>query len=101
MKIKKGDKVIVLKGRSRGKTGEVLRVLPQKNIAFVQGINIVKRAMKPTQMSPGGITEKEASIHLSNLALVDPETDKPTRVGYVVTEDGEKKRLAKRSGITV
>ncbi len=101
MKIRKGDRVVVLKGRSRGKTGEVLRVVPRKNVAFVQGVNIVKRAMKPTQMSPGGITEKEAPIHVSNLALIDPESDKPTRVGFVVGEDGEKRRQAKRSGVMI
>lgn len=99
MKIRKGDKVVVLKGRNRGKTGEVLRVLPQKNVAFVQGVHVVKRAMKPTQTSPGGITEKEASIHISNLALIDPESDKPTRVGFVVDENGQKRRQAKRSGV--
>lgn len=101
MKIRKGDRVVVLKGRNRGKTGEVLRVVPAKNVAFVQGINIVKRAMKPTQMSAGGIQEKEASVHVSNLALIDPESDKPTRVGYVTGEDGQKKRLAKRSGVVL
>lgn len=99
MKIKKGDKVVVLKGRDKGKVGEIFRVVPKKDIAFVRGINMVKRAMKPTQVSPGGITEKEASVHVSNLALVDPETDKPTRVRIVLTDEGVKKRQSKRSGV--
>jgi large subunit ribosomal protein L24 len=96
-KIKKGDKVIVLTGRDKGKTGDVLSVNPSENRAVVQGVNLVKRHQRATQTSEGGIFTKEASIHLSNIALVDPKEDKATRVGFVV-KDGEKKRVAKRSG---
>ncbi|MCF4098670.1 50S ribosomal protein L24 [Maritalea mediterranea] len=96
-KIKKGDKVIVLTGRDKGKTGEVLRVAPAENRAVVQGVNLVKRHQRASQTSEGGILNKEAPIHLSNIALVDPKENKPTRVGFVV-KDGEKKRVAKRSG---
>ncbi|MFH5924899.1 50S ribosomal protein L24 [Roseomonas xinghualingensis] len=97
-KIRKGDRVQVLTGKDKGKRGEVLRVLPEESRAFVQGINMVKRHAKPQGMNqPGGIQEKEASIDLSNLALIDPKTDKPTRVGFRV--DGDKKvRVAKASG---
>ncbi len=97
-KIKKGDKVIVRTGRDKGKTGEVLRVLRADNRALVQGVNMVKRHTRPTQTQAGGIVEKEATIHLSNLAHVDPEDDKPTRVGFKVLKDGKKVRFAKRSG---
>jgi len=97
-KIRKGDRVQVLTGKDKGKRGEVLRVLPEESRAFVQGINMVKRHAKPQGMNqPGGIQEKEASIDLSNLALIDPKTDKPTRVGFRM--DGDKKvRVAKASG---
>jgi len=97
-KIRKGDRVQVLSGKDKGKRGEVLRVLPEESRAFVQGINMVKRHAKPQGMNqPGGIQEKEASIDLSNLALIDPKTDKPTRVGFRM--DGDKKvRVAKASG---
>ncbi|WP_424980997.1 50S ribosomal protein L24 [Maritalea sp. S77] len=96
-KIKKGDKVIVLTGRDKGKTGEVLRIAPAENRAVVQGVNLVKRHQRASQTSEGGILNKEAPIHLSNIALVDPKENKATRVGFVV-KDGEKKRVAKRSG---
>ncbi|MBL4614979.1 MAG: 50S ribosomal protein L24 [Magnetovibrio sp.] len=96
-KIKKGDKVVVLTGRSKGKTGEVMSVNPDENRAFVQGVNMVKRHTRPTQMSEGGIVEKEAPIHLSNIAHLDPKDDKPTRVGFKDV-DGRKVRYAKRSG---
>jgi len=96
-KIKKGDKVIVLTGRSKGVTGEVLKVMPTENLAVVQGANMVKRHTRPTQSSEGGIIEKEATIHLSNIAHVDPKDDKPTRVGFKEI-DGRKVRYAKRSG---
>lgn len=98
LKIRKGDRVIVLTGRSKGKTGEVLQVFPKRERLIVQGVNMAKRHTRPTQSSPGGIIEKEATIHVSNLAHVDPKTDKATRVGYRVLEDGRKVRFAKQSG---
>ena len=97
-KIRKGDKVIVLSGRDKGKTGEVVKLVSKEKRAFVQGINVVKRHTKPSQTNPGGIVDKELPIHLSNLAIVDPKDDKPTRVGFKKLEDGRKVRFAKRSG---
>ena len=97
-KIKKGDRVAVLSGRDRGKSGEVLKVWPQRERAIVQGINRVKRHQRPTQSSTGGIVGKEATVHLSNLAPLDPKDDKPTRVGFRLLADGRKVRYAKRSG---
>ena len=98
-KIKKGDKVQVLTGKDKGKRGEVLKVIPTENRAVVQGINMVTRHNKPRGMGqPGGIEQKEAAIQLSNLALIDPKSDKPTRVGFKVLEDGKKVRVAKASG---
>ncbi|RXK18676.1 50S ribosomal protein L24 [Macrococcus sp. DPC7161] len=98
MHIKKGDKVIVITGKDKGKTGTVIEALPKKDRVVVEGINIVKKHQKPTQMNPeGGITEIEAAIHVSNVMLVDPKTNKPTRVGVKV-EDGKKVRVAKKSG---
>ena len=96
-KIKKGDKVVVLTGKDKGKTGQVLQVLPTESRALVQGINLVRRHQKQTQTQEAGIVTKEASIHLSNIALADAKTGKPTRVGFVV-KDGVKSRVAKRSG---
>ena len=97
MKMKKGDQVVVLTGKDRGKRGEVLRMIPKKSRAIVQGVNVVKRHTRPSSTSGGGIMEKEASIHVSNLALIDPKTDRPTRVGYRFLDDGRKVRYAKRS----
>ena len=97
-KIKKGDKVVVTTGRDKGKSGEVTSVLCEKNRVLVQGVNLVKRHTKPTQGSQGGIVEKEASLHISNVAHVDPKTEKPTRVGYRQLDDGRKVRFAKGSG---
>ena len=97
-KIKKGDKVVVLTGRDRGKTGEVLTVMPKDDRAVVRGVNIVKRHQRQTASQEGGIISKEGSIHLSNLAVSDPSDGKPTRVGFRVLEDGRKVRFAKRSG---
>ena len=98
-KIKKGDRVQILTGRDKGKRGEVLAVNPTEARALVQGVNVVKRHRKPQGMNqPGGIQEKEAPIHLSNLALIDPKSDKPTRVGFKLLEDGKKVRVAKPSG---
>jgi large subunit ribosomal protein L24 len=98
LKIKKGDKVVVITGRDKGKTGEVKQVMPAENRVIVDGVNMVKRHTSPSAGNAGGIVEKEASIHISNIAYVDPKTDKPTRVGYKTLEDGRKVRYAKRSG---
>jgi large subunit ribosomal protein L24 len=98
LKFRKGDRVIITIGRDKGKSGEVLKVFPKENRAVVQGVNMVKRHQRPTAGSTGGIVEKEASIHLSNLAHVDPKDQKPTRVGFKFLEDGRKVRFAKRSG---
>jgi large subunit ribosomal protein L24 len=97
-KIKKGDKVVVHAGRDKGRTGEVVRVLPKEERALVRGINIVKRHQRQTANQEGGIISKELPIHLSNLAVADPKDGKPTRVGFKVLEDGRKVRFAKRSG---
>jgi large subunit ribosomal protein L24 len=98
-KIRRGDRVHVLAGRDKGRRGEVLRILPTDQRALVQGVNMVKRHTKPQGLNqPGGIVEKEAPIHLSNLALIDPKSDKPTRVGFTNLEDGKKVRVAKASG---
>jgi len=97
-KIKKGDRVVVTTGRDRGKQGEVLRVLRDEDRLIVQGVNMVKRHMRPSARQPGGIMEKEATIHISNVAHIDPESNRPTRVGYKFLDDGRKVRVAKRSG---
>ena len=97
-KIKKGDKVVVLTGRDNGRTGEVVRVMPKENRALVRGVNLVKRHQRQTMNQEGGIIQKEAPIHLSNLALADPKDGKPTRVGFKILDDGRKVRFAKRSG---
>lgn len=97
-KIRKGDRVIVTTGRSKGKIGDVLKVMPDEGRAIVQGVNVVKRHTRPTRTSAGGIVEKEASIHLSNLAHIDPQTRTATRVGFRELADGRKVRYAKRSG---
>ena len=97
-KIKKGDPVIVLSGRDKGKKGSVLKVDPKKRRAVVQGVNVVKRHTRPTATDQGGIKEKELSIHLSNLALEDPKTGEATRVGFKRLKDGTKVRIARRSG---
>ena len=98
MKIRKGDRVIVRTGRDRGKTGEVVRMIPKDMKAVVRGVNMVKRHQKQTQAQEGGIVSKEAPIHVSNLGLVDPKDGKATRVGYKTLNDGRKVRVAKRSG---
>ena len=97
-KIKKGDRVVVLTGRDKGKKGEVIRVIPDDDRAFVAGVNMVQRHTKPQGVNEGGIISKEAAIHLSNLAIADPKDGKPTRVGFKVLDDGRKVRVAKRSG---
>jgi large subunit ribosomal protein L24 len=98
LRIKKGDKVIVLTGRDKGKKGEVLKVLPSENRAVVQGVNIVKRHLKPTPADPGGIKSHESAIHVSNLAIADPKSGKATRVGIKTLENGRRVRFAKQSG---
>jgi large subunit ribosomal protein L24 len=97
-KIRKGDNVVVLTGRDKGKTGDILRVMRDDQRVIVQGVNIVKRHTAPSQNNPGGIDEKEASIHVSNVSLVDPDSGKPTKVGFKVLEDGRKVRVARGSG---
>jgi large subunit ribosomal protein L24 len=97
-KIKKGDKVVVICGRDKGRSGEVVQVLPQEGRAIVSGINVVKRHQRQSAKQEGGIISKEAAIHLSNLAAVDPKTGKPSRVGFKLLDDGRKVRVAKRSG---
>jgi large subunit ribosomal protein L24 len=97
-KIKKGDKVVILTGRDKGKTGEVVQVMPKEERALVRGVDLVKRHQRQTAGQEGGIISKEAPIHLSNLAYADPKDGKPTRVGFKVLDDGRKVRVAKRSG---
>ena len=97
-KIRKGDKVVVLSGRDKGRTGDVVKVMPKEDRAIVQGVNMVQRHQRQTAQEEGGIKSKEAPIHLSNLALADPKDGKPSRVGYKTLEDGKKVRVAKRSG---
>ena len=96
-KIRKGDSVVVLAGKDKGRTGEVIQVIPKESRALVQGINMVKRHQRQTQTQQSGIVNKEASIHLSNLAIADTD-GKPTRVGIQINKDGTKVRVAKRSG---
>jgi large subunit ribosomal protein L24 len=98
-KIRKGDRVEVISGAQKGKRGEVLRVLPKDSRAVVQGVAVAKRHLKPRGLGqPGGIEEREATIHLSNLMLIDPKTDKLSRIGFRVLQDGTKVRVARRSG---
>jgi len=97
-KIKKGDKVVVLAGKDKGRTGEVTQVKPKDGSAIVAGVNMVKRHQRQTANQEGGIISKEAPIDLSNLAIADPKDGKPTRVGFRILEDGRKVRFAKRSG---
>ncbi|MGB3391340.1 MAG: 50S ribosomal protein L24 [Pseudaminobacter sp.] len=97
-KIRKGDKVVVLAGKDKGRSGEVVRVMPKDDKAIVRGVNLIRRHQKQTQSQEGGIITKEAPIHLSNIALADPKDGKPTRVGFQVQKDGKKVRVAKRSG---
>ncbi len=97
-KIKKGDKVVVLAGKDKGKTGEVIEVRPTENRALVRGVNIVRHHQKQSAKSEGGIVAKEAALNLSNLAVADPKDGKPTRVGFKLLDDGRKVRFAKRSG---
>ena len=98
LKIKKGDNVVVISGRDKGKTGEVLRVYPAESRLIVQGIHIAHRHTRQRMGEPGGIVEKELTIHISNVAHIDPSSSKPTRIGYKTLEDGRKVRVARRSG---
>ena len=97
-KIRKGDQVIVTAGRDKGKRGEVRQMIPAESRAIVAGVNLVRRHTKQTAQTEGGIITKESTIHLSNLAILDPKTGKPTRVGFKILDDGRKVRVARRSG---
>ena len=96
-RIKKGDNVMVITGKDKGKTGEVLNVLPAQQKVVVRGVNIIKRHTKPSQTAPGGIVERENAIHLSNVALIDPTSNKATKIGFRTLEDGRKVRYSKSS----
>jgi len=103
-KIRKGDKVVVLAGRDKGRTGEVIAMRPDENRALVRGVNMVKRHQRQTAQQEGGIISKEAPVHLSNLAIADPKDGKPTRVGFKFVGEGDarkKVRIAKRSGVEI
>ena len=100
-KIRKGDKVIVLTGRDKGRSGEVIEVRTEEGRALVRGVNLVKRHQKQSAQQEGGIISKEAPVHLSNIALADPKDGKPTRVGFKIMSDGKKVRVAKRSGAEI
>lgn len=101
LKLKKGDKVIVITGKDKGKTGEITKVLVKESKVLVSGINMVKRHTKPTQENAGGIISKEMPIHISNVAFIDPKTSKATRLGFKMDKDGRKVRVAKKSGEVV
>ena len=98
LKIKKGDKVQVITGKNKGKVGNVIKVFPSENKLIVSGINLAKKHTKPTQTSEGGIVQKELPIHVSNVSHIDPKTNKITKVGYKILEDGKKVRFARKSG---
>ncbi|MGI8724895.1 MAG: 50S ribosomal protein L24 [Methyloceanibacter sp.] len=98
VKIRKGDHVVVITGKDKGKRGEVLKVLPADNRAIVKGVAMVRRHQKQTATQDGGIVSKEAAVNISNIAIEDPKDGKPTRVGYKFLKDGRKVRFAKRSG---
>jgi large subunit ribosomal protein L24 len=97
MKIKKGDNVVVISGRDKGKSGEVLRVLPADRRLIVRGVHVARRHTKPRMGDPGGIVDKELTIDVSNVAHIDPQSGKPTRIGYKTLGDGRKVRVARRS----
>jgi large subunit ribosomal protein L24 len=98
LKIKKGDTVVVISGREKGKRGEVLRVVPAESRVVVQGVNVARRHTRPRMGDPGGIIEKELAIHISNVAHIDPQSSRPSRIGYKFLDDGRKVRFARRSG---
>ena len=101
LKIRKGDRVKVIAGRSKGRVGDVLRVMPTEQRVVVSGVNVIKRHTKPSRTEQGGIIEREAAIHVSNVAVLDPKTDKPTKIGFKFLEDGRKVRFARGSGETI
>ena len=101
MKIRKGDRVKVITGRSKGKVGDVLRVIAGEDRVVVSGVNMIKRHTKPGRTEAGGIVEREAAIHVSNVAILDPKTDKPVKIGFKFLEDGRKVRIARGSGETL
>ena len=104
MRIRRDDEVVVIGGKDKGKTGKVLRVDREKQRVFVEGLNIIKRHQRPSALNPNaqaGVIEREGPIHVSNVALVDPKDKKPTRIGSVVTADGKRARVAKRSGTQI
>lgn len=98
MKIKKGDKVVVLTGKDKGRSGEILKMMPKEGRALVGGLNLVKRHTRQSQTAEGGIITKEAPMQVSNLAIADPKDGKATRVGFKTLDDGRKVRFSKRSG---
>ena len=100
-KIRKGDKVVVLAGRDKGRTGEVIEVNPAAGRALVRGINVVKRHQRQSAKQEGGVISKELPVHLSNIAIADPRDGKPTRIGFKIVGDGRKVRFAKRSGAEI
>ena len=100
-KIRKGDRVVVLTGRDKGRTGEVVEVNPTAERALVRGVNVVKRHQRQTGAQQSGIISKELPVHLSNLAIADPKDGKPTRVGFKIVDGGRKVRIAKRSGVEI
>lgn len=97
-KVKKGDKVVVLSGKDKGKTGEILAVIKDTDRVRVAGVNVIKKHTKPGMGTAGGVVQKEGTIHISNVALADPKDGKATRVGYKILKDGKKVRVAKKSG---
>ena len=101
MKIKKGDKVVVITGKNKGTTGQVLRVIREESRVVVEGVNVAKHHKKPGQGTPGGIENKELPIHVSNVALADPKSGKASRVGFKILKDGKKVRIARLSGETI
>jgi large subunit ribosomal protein L24 len=101
LKVKKGDRVVVITGSDKGKRGEILRVMPDEGRVLVSGVNLVKRHTKQSAKTQGGIVTKESPIHVSNVSLLDPKTQKPTKVGYKILGDGTKVRVARKSGETI
>jgi len=100
-KIKKGDKVVVISGRDKGRSGEVLKVMKDQGRVIVQGVHMIKRHTKPAAGNPGGVVDKEGSIHISNIAIADPKSGKAARIGYKFLDDGKKVRFARGSGETI
>ncbi|MCC8417107.1 MAG: 50S ribosomal protein L24 [Rickettsia endosymbiont of Bryobia graminum] len=98
LKVRKGDEVIIITGKYKGKKGKILKIFPEENKAIVSGINLVKKHTKATQTSEGGIISKELPIHISNIAHIDPKSGTHTKVGFKILEDGSKVRVAKKSG---